>query len=732
MEKPLLSIGMIFRNEIRCLERCLKSLQPLRDAIPCELVMADTGAEDGSRAVADKYADILIDFPWVNDFAAARNAVMDRCSGEWYMSIDSDEWVDENIDGFVAFLTGEYDFDFASVIIRNYDTLALDKGGSYSDFLGTRLLRMSTGLRYEGAIHEHWRYSGTLRTMRIRGAVFHHDGYVYQDKARMKKKMKRNMDLLRKQLDATPNDLIILSQCIDSSDNTLEQEGYIRRALVGVAEKWSQWELFGGPIYRQAVRMALRDDLPELEQWISEAESQFPNSVFLRVEIAYFAFGHYWTVDNYPEALRWGEIYLQGVEDYRAGHFNQADLLASALDKVDTHSYLSVAAILTEGYLHEKQPGNCVRHLDQLDPAELDNNEMKICVQSIYRLHSEFGWDTRERICRFWDRLSESVPDKKSAKERQAAFIQTGTAVFSEEYREREAAGAPFYYAAYTAFLPLAGRCVLGTAAAILEADSPEKMEELLAAVEDWTRFPIHALRHMIEKGARFPLAERPLNLEVMDALASRLAADWKRFLPLVQAKAQICGGEDGQQLLWKRGLLLAALRSFRWTGPEESETSEEDAAAERQRLKDGQELARMFAAMEKAFLPRCYAKEALCTENLYILPMMHRFGWYCVQAFDRLDADDTAGYVRLLRKGLASCPEMTPMVEFLLDRLEERRQSQTAPELLELAQQVRTVLAQYPADDPAVAALKQSAAYRQVRHLIEGPELNMFGGLSQ
>ena len=31
MSKPLLSIGIIFKNDLRCIERCLKSLQPLRD-----------------------------------------------------------------------------------------------------------------------------------------------------------------------------------------------------------------------------------------------------------------------------------------------------------------------------------------------------------------------------------------------------------------------------------------------------------------------------------------------------------------------------------------------------------------------------------------------------------------------------------------------------------------------------------------------------------------------------
>ena len=81
--RPLLSIGIIFKNEIRCLERCVKSFDSLRKTIPCELVMADTGADDGSREIAEKYADILIDFPWINDFAAARNAVMDQCSGIW-------------------------------------------------------------------------------------------------------------------------------------------------------------------------------------------------------------------------------------------------------------------------------------------------------------------------------------------------------------------------------------------------------------------------------------------------------------------------------------------------------------------------------------------------------------------------------------------------------------------------------------------------------------------------
>ena len=104
MAKYDLSVAIIFKNEIRCLERCLKSLQPLRERLSLQIVMADTGSDDGSRAVAERYADVLFDFPWINDFAAARNAVLDRCEGKWTLVIDCDEWVDRNTGELVKFL----------------------------------------------------------------------------------------------------------------------------------------------------------------------------------------------------------------------------------------------------------------------------------------------------------------------------------------------------------------------------------------------------------------------------------------------------------------------------------------------------------------------------------------------------------------------------------------------------------------------------------------------------
>ena len=143
MGNPVLSIGIIFKNDIRCIERCLKALQPLRDVLPCELVMADTGSDDGSREVAEKYADQLIDFPWIDDFAAARNAVIDRCSGDWYLSVDTDEYLDEFGQLLELLTAPSQPYNLYRVNIRNYGTYEMD--GDFSDFFALRLFRMSLG-----------------------------------------------------------------------------------------------------------------------------------------------------------------------------------------------------------------------------------------------------------------------------------------------------------------------------------------------------------------------------------------------------------------------------------------------------------------------------------------------------------------------------------------------------------------------------------------------------------
>ena len=702
--KPLLSIGIIFKNEIRCLERCLRSLQPLREAVPCEVVMADTGSGDGSRAVAERYADIVFDFPWINDFAAARNAVMDRCNGVWYLSIDADEWLDSNISELVDFLTADRSSDWASLHIYNYTSPELERGGSCSDFIGLRMTRMSTGSRYTGVIHERWEAKdGTMATHLLSNTVLHHDGYLKTDYGRAHKKALRNMELLKIKLAQNPDDLATLLQCAENADGE-ETLRYARRALeCGGAEK-AEWKWMGPPLLRQAVRAASESNSPELKDWIDRAEREFPDSIFVRVDVACYAFGYYLNQKDYDACIRAGEGYLRAVEDYHAGRFDRGELQYSVLNLASDPWVRKLKIYLADVYQRAGRTEDAYAALLSLDGYDLDGEQAGDFVRALRYIHAHSDADSGALLLLFWERINQPGPVEGREKERQMAFLQAAAGTFSRGYRTDEKQGEDFRRPAYTLFLPLAGRCAPGTAAAMLETEDAAQLESLLSTVEDWTALPPEALDHALRRGVRFPLPEKPLNVETMDLLASRLAGEPEALFRL----ARTVEWDVPQTLCWAQGLLLAAVRAFDW----KEDTFDREG---------GLALARRFAAVEKAFLSLCYTPEALTEEGLFLLPLLHRFGWYCAQAFDALEAGDAAMYARHLREGLASCPEMKPMAEFLAKHTPELQPPPPSPELLALAEQVRTMLAAYDPNDPAVSAIKASPVYQRVAYLIEG-----------
>ena len=91
MKKVVLSICMMIKNEEKNLRRCLDSLQPLRESIPSELIIVDTGSEDNSIAIAKEYTDKVYTHPWNNDFSAMRNITIGYAAGGWVLIIDADE-----------------------------------------------------------------------------------------------------------------------------------------------------------------------------------------------------------------------------------------------------------------------------------------------------------------------------------------------------------------------------------------------------------------------------------------------------------------------------------------------------------------------------------------------------------------------------------------------------------------------------------------------------------------
>ena len=81
------SLCMIVKNEEDVLERCLKSVAGLVD----EIIIVDTGSTDRTREIATHFTNQIFDFPWQDDFSAARNEAFSHASMDYCMWLDADD-----------------------------------------------------------------------------------------------------------------------------------------------------------------------------------------------------------------------------------------------------------------------------------------------------------------------------------------------------------------------------------------------------------------------------------------------------------------------------------------------------------------------------------------------------------------------------------------------------------------------------------------------------------------
>ena len=84
------SLTMIVRDEEANLPRCLESAAGIFD----EIVVVDTGSNDRTGEIARSSGARVIDFAWVDDFAAARNAALEHATGAYAFWLDADETID--------------------------------------------------------------------------------------------------------------------------------------------------------------------------------------------------------------------------------------------------------------------------------------------------------------------------------------------------------------------------------------------------------------------------------------------------------------------------------------------------------------------------------------------------------------------------------------------------------------------------------------------------------------
>jgi tetratricopeptide (TPR) repeat protein len=191
------SLCMIVRNEEAVLPTCLRSVADL----VAEMVIVDTGSTDRTKEVAAELGARVFDFPWQDDFAAARNESLRQASGGWIFWLDADEFLDEVNREKLRALFASLKEENAAFVMAQRSPLP---NGSATRVPQVRLFRKSPGANAPGSPGVRWEYrvhEQLLPSLRRAGyavlgtdIVIQHSGY--QLPAAGPRKLERNLRLL--------------------------------------------------------------------------------------------------------------------------------------------------------------------------------------------------------------------------------------------------------------------------------------------------------------------------------------------------------------------------------------------------------------------------------------------------------------------------------------------------------------------------------------------------------
>jgi glycosyltransferase involved in cell wall biosynthesis len=194
---PRICLCVIARDEAQRIARLLDSVAGWVD----EMVVADTGSRDDTAALARAHGARVIERPWEDDFARARNACLEAAAADWHLLLDADEWLLAGGEWLKGLRAG----DVAGGFVGRVELHNLDENARLVST--ERLSRLLPGaVRYAGRVHEQPVHRLPLRDLPLRIA---HDGY---GAAAIAAKRGRNRALLQRATAEQPDDAYLWYQ----------------------------------------------------------------------------------------------------------------------------------------------------------------------------------------------------------------------------------------------------------------------------------------------------------------------------------------------------------------------------------------------------------------------------------------------------------------------------------------------------------------------------------------
>lgn len=311
--EKLLTIGIITKNECEKLERCLKSLMPIKESLDCEIIVTDTGSTDNTLEMVARYADKIINFEWCNDFAAARNTGISAANGLWFMWIDSDEWL-ENPESLIEFFKSEDYRNYLSASIKFKDYSSVEHN-IYREMDLFRLATLFEKTKFEGKIHESIPVSYPMKS--IETDVFH-DGYIFDSQSDRDEKHERNVIRLIEEYKKNPESINTIRYIVDQYRFSKELDKAIEYCDKGIILIEKNKEDLQGRAYTYKTHFLLMKGLSYFEEkeyaraveTLEPIEDSDPKTSYLFIDIyATLAFS-YKSIGNKEKESYYAQKYL--------------------------------------------------------------------------------------------------------------------------------------------------------------------------------------------------------------------------------------------------------------------------------------------------------------------------------------------------------------------------------------------------------------------------------------
>jgi tetratricopeptide (TPR) repeat protein len=197
-----LSLCMIVKNEEKDLPSCVNCLKPVLD----EIIIVDTGSGDRTKEIARQLGARVFDFPWVDDFSAARNESLLRATGDYILWLDADDRIDPPEVEKLRLLKRRFPWKKNRAYYLTVNSQSPTDGETH--FYQLRVFPNVAGARFEGRVHEQIFYRLKELGMEFvqTDIVVRHTGY--QDEATIRRKSERNLKIIQDELEMDPNNLV--------------------------------------------------------------------------------------------------------------------------------------------------------------------------------------------------------------------------------------------------------------------------------------------------------------------------------------------------------------------------------------------------------------------------------------------------------------------------------------------------------------------------------------------